>query len=177
MALKQRQKRKVGPVRQTTVSDKVNASHIRQQPIALRSAQKRDVRTQFGALCYRIKNGKVEILLITSRGTGRWITPKGWPMDGETPAAAAATEAYEEAGVEGKIQDVCLGIYSYQKEIGDDALPCVVAIFPVKVKRLSDKYPEAGQRKRKWFSRKKAAALIKEKELAQIIRNFDPRGV
>lgn len=175
--MKQRKKHKRGPAKHKTVNDKVNASQIRQQPIALKSAQKRDVRTQFGALCYRIHNGKVEILLITSRGTGRWITPKGWPMDGETPAAAAATEAYEEAGVEGKIKDVCLGIYSYQKEIGDDALPCVVAIFPVKVKRLTKKYPEAGQRKRKWFSRKKAAARVREKELAQIIRNFDPRGL
>ncbi|MEP3299051.1 MAG: NUDIX hydrolase [Pseudoruegeria sp.] len=141
----------------------------------MRRAKKRDVRTQFAALCYRVKNGKVEVLMVTSRGTGRWIIPKGWPMDGQTPAAAAATEAFEEAGVDGRVKDMCLGIYSYQKDIGDDALPCVVAVFPVKVKRLHDNFPEAKERKRKWFSRKKAAARVKESELAQIIQNFDPR--
>lgn len=137
---------------------------------------KHDVRTQFGALCYRIQNNKIEILLITSRGTGRWIIPKGWPMDGETPANAAATEAFEEAGVEGKPSNVCLGIYSYMKSLPkNDSMPCVVAVFPFRVKKLLKNFPEAGQRKRKWVSQKKAAALISDPELAQLIGNFNPK--
>jgi len=144
------------------------------KPQRLDVSHKHDVRTQFGALCYRLRDDKAQILLVTSRGTGRWIIPKGWPMDGETPAGAAATEAYEEAGVEGKPSDVCLGIYSYTKNIPKgDNLPIVVAVFPFKVKRVLKDFPEAGQRKRKWFSLKKAAAIISEPELAPLIRSFD----
>lgn len=95
-------------------------------------------------------------------------------MDGETPAGAAATEAYEEAGVEGKPSNICLGIYSYSKNIPNgDNLPIVVAVFPFKVKRMLKNFPEAGQRKRKWFSPKKAAAIISEPELGPLIRSFD----
>lgn len=144
------------------------------KPQRLDVSHKRDVRTQFGALCYRVHDGRVQVLLVSSRGSRRWIIPKGWPMDGETPAGAAATEAYEEAGVEGKASDLCLGIYSYTKSIPKgDNLPIVVAVFPFRVKRLLKKFPEAGQRKRKWFSLKKAAAIISEPELAPLIRSFD----
>ena len=145
-------------------------------PMRLESASKRDVRTQFGALCFRVREDKVQVLLITSRGTGRWIIPKGWPMHGETPSGAAATEAFEEAGVEGKVYDTVLGVFSYRKNLPDeDNLPCVVAVFPLSVKKILKDFPEAAQRKRKWFSQKKASALVSEPELAQLIRSFDPR--
>ncbi len=144
------------------------------RPIQL--AQKRELRTQFGALCYRVQQGKVQVLLVTSRGTGRWIVPKGWPIDGSTPAQAALQEAWEEGGVDGKVTGHSLGIYSYDKTDDGQRMPCVVAIFPVKVKALKSNFPEAGQRRRKWFSRKKAAELVSEPELAQIIQHFDPRG-
>jgi len=145
------------------------------RPIQLASGAKRDVRTQFGALCYRIVGEKIQVLLITSRGTGRWIIPKGWPVDGATPAEAALSEAWEEAGVEGKARGNALGIYSYVKQEEDADLPCVVAVFGVQVTNTKRKFPEADQRERKWVSRKKAAALIGEPELAQIVKNFDPR--
>lgn len=154
----------------------VTVAKIKQKPLRLDIAHKHDVRTQFGALCYRLHEGKVQILLITSRGTGRWIIPKGWPMDGETPAGAAATEAFEEAGVEGRLSNAVIGIYSYSKGMGKgDNMPCVVAIFPLKVKRLLKKYPEAGQRKRRWVSVKKAVQMVDEPELGNIIAAFDPK--
>lgn len=54
---------------------------------------------QAGALVWRrAGKGKVEVLLITSRGTGRWVLPKGWLDGGENVAQAAAREAWEEAG-------------------------------------------------------------------------------
>ncbi len=138
-------------------------------------ARKRDVRTQFGALCYRIQNDEVQVLLITSRTSRRWIIPKGWPMPGETPADAALTEAYEEAGVEGKALNLCIGFYSYTKVMeGADNLPCAVSVFPVRVKKLLKKYPEGSERKRRWFSLKKAAARVREPELRKIIKHFDP---
>lgn len=149
---------------------------IKQLPITLGGARKEDVRTQFAALCFRIKKKKVQILLITSRGTRRWIVPKGWPMDGRTPADSALQEAWEEAGVNGTSDGRCLGIYSYNKVaqgLGD--LPCIAMVYAVEVDTLADVFPEAGQRKRQWMSRKKAARLVDEPELARILRDFDPR--
>lgn len=146
-----------------------------QLPIKLPKARKRDVRSQFGALVYRVKDGKLQILLITSRRTGRWIIPKGWPMLGKRPAEAAAQEAWEEAGVKGTVSDQCLGLYSYYKtRTRFGTLPCLVNVYPVKARKLSKIYPEVGQRRRKWFSPKKAAKLVREPELARLIKSFDP---
>ena len=105
---------------------------------------KRDLRTQFGALCYRVRKGRPEVLLVTSRGSGRWIIPKGWPMDGKTPGQSAKAEAWEEAGVKGKLHKGCLGLFSYVKSDPDGAdLPCVAMVYPLKVKSMADDFPEA----------------------------------
>ncbi len=147
-----------------------------QEPIFLQDSSKRDVRTQFAALCYRVVKGKPEFLLVTSRRTKRWIIPKGWPMDGKTPGESALTEAWEEAGVIGKLKPRSLGLFSYQKFIdGENDLPCVAMVYAVKVKSLAEKYPERGERKRKWLSPKKAAERVNEPELAHIILKFDPK--
>lgn len=152
----------------------MSISKVKQQPIKLPGQDKRELRTQFGALCYRTRNGKVQVLLITSRSGKRWITPKGWPMHGATPSEAAAREAFEEAGVEGRISGHCLGIYSYYREVKGDDLPCVVAVYPLLVKRIHAIFPERGQRKRKWMGLKKAAAMVDNPELSQLIKGFDP---
>ena len=149
-----------------------------QLPIQMQKARKKDMRSQFAALVYRVKNDKVQVLLVTSRNSGRWIIPKGWPMLGETPSDAAATEAWEEAGVKGKTFDRCLGVYSYYKTRGGSRdLPCLVMVYPIKAKKLEAEYPEHDQRRRKWFSLKKAAKLVTEPELSHIIASFDPRQV
>jgi 8-oxo-dGTP pyrophosphatase MutT (NUDIX family) len=152
---------------------------ITQLPISTNTSDKRDVRTQFSALCYRVtKKGKLKILLITSRGTGRWILPKGWPMDGRTPAAAAAQEAWEEAGVRGTTGGQCLGLYSYQKRQRRAVpLPVVVMAYPLAVTEMADDFPEQGQRVRKWFSPKKAAGKVQEPELARILQEFCPEAL
>lgn len=146
-------------------------------PLSTGGAGKRDLRTQFAALCYRLVQGKPQILLITSRTTHRWIIPKGWPLEGETPAEAAGTEAWEEAGAEGKMISHCIGLYSYTKTgEGDETdLPCVVAVFPMKVKSLAKDYPERSERRRRWFSPKQAAKKVQEPELREILRTFDPK--
>ena len=153
----------------------MNLPKIKQSPVSLGDEGKRGMRTQFGALCWREKQGKVQILLVTSRRRGRWIIPKGWPLDGETPAKAAETEAWEEAGVEGKAKGQCLGVFGYDKEHSEgEQLPCMVALFPLKVKRLSNDWPEKDERRRKWMSPKKAANLVDEPDLAAILKAFDP---
>jgi 8-oxo-dGTP pyrophosphatase MutT (NUDIX family) len=148
-----------------------------QRPLRIRAESKRDPRTQFAGLPFRVVKGdkgkSIQILLVTSRETKRWIIPKGWPMDGMTPADAAAREVWEEAGAIGKAYDVCLGLYSYRKWMNDDtALPVIVAVFPVKVRRLEKDYPEVAERRRKWFSLKKAAQKVAEKDLQQLIATF-----
>lgn len=153
----------------------MTALTIKQHPMRLRGAGKREVRSQFGAIPWRINDGKLEFLLVTSRGTGRWILPKGWPMHGATPAEAAATEAFEEAGVTGTPSNVAVGFYAYSKDYDGDNLPIVVAMFPIRVTKILKDWPEKKERKRKWFSRKKAAALLREPELRQMVKSFDPR--
>ena len=149
---------------------------IKQPPLSLPWTRKGDVRTQFAALCYRIRRGKVQVLLITSRGSRRWIMPKGWPMDGRTPADSALREAWEEAGVTGTVAPTCLGVYAYGKSMGDmDELPCLAMLYPVEVKSLARRYPESNERRRRWVSRKKAARLVAEPDLARMILDFDPR--
>lgn len=131
---------------------------------------------QVGALCWRrAPRGVVKILLITSRDTGRWVIPKGWPMRSRSEAGAAEREAYEEAGVKGEILPRSVGLFTYRKGLGRDrAILCVVRVFPLEVTEMLRKYPETGQRKIKWFSRAKAARKVAEPELAAIIRAFDP---
>ncbi|WP_039020083.1 NUDIX hydrolase [Halocynthiibacter namhaensis] len=150
----------------------------KQQPINLADGGKRSLRTQFGSLCYRRHQGRLQVLLISSRGVGRWVVPKGWPMDGKTPSEAASVEAFEEAGVKGKVYETVLGLYSTMREASgnsDELIPCIVAIFPLKVKQVLKDYPEVNERSRQWFSPKKAASLVDEPELAQIIQNFNPK--
>lgn len=146
----------------------------KQLPLAVEIADKRSVRTQFAALCYRVIKGKTEVLLITSRRTERWIIPKGWPMEAKTPAESALTEAWEEAGVKGKVTGGCLTLYTYLKSVDEEEpMPCAVMVYPVKVKSLADTYPEHGQRKRKWVTPKQASKRVDEPELAHLLRSFD----
>ncbi|MFT4716407.1 MAG: 8-oxo-dGTP pyrophosphatase MutT (NUDIX family) [Paracoccaceae bacterium] len=135
--------------------------------------------TQYAALCFRTrKDNKCEVLLVTSRKSGRWIVPKGWPLDGKTPEDTAAQEAFEEAGVKGKIHDISLGRYRYNRENpANDRTSAEAFIFPLEVKKLSKNFKEKGQRKIKWFSPKKAAMLVREPKLARIIRSFDPKDL
>ena len=136
---------------------------------------KRETRTQFAALCYRVKNEEVQILMVTSRNRGRWILPKGWPENRLTPANCALKEAYEEGGVQGKPSEQCIGVYNYSKIHGPTkGLPKVVLVFPVEVTKLKKSYPEMHQRNRKWFSLKKAARKVDEKQLSKILKSFDP---
>ena len=124
---------------------------------------------QVGALCRDRANGKV--LLVTSRGTGRWIIPKGWPMEDRSLAAAAMQEAWEEAGVSGDILADELGRYAYDKIQEDgSAIPVEVRVFTIWVETLADDFPEAGQRRRRWFAPAKAAALVDEKSLRKLLR-------
>lgn len=146
-----------------------------QDKIAAQGADVTGARMQYGALCWRLGDAGVEVLLITSRDTGRWVIPKGWPMSGLAPEAAAAQEAWEEAGVQGVMSPVCLGRYGYQKCLSVTAqVPCAVAVYGLRVVRLADKFPEAKERTRQWFRPAQAATLVQEPDLAGLIASFQP---
>jgi 8-oxo-dGTP pyrophosphatase MutT (NUDIX family) len=146
-----------------------------QHKIPAYGAENGTTRMQYGALCWRAAEHGVEVLLITSRDTGRWVIPKGWPMPGLAPEAAAAQEAWEEAGVEGVMNPLCLGRYGYLKCLSETAtVPCAVAVFGMRVDDLAKTFPEVKERKRKWFLPHEAAGLVAEPELAAIIAQFSP---
>ena len=147
----------------------------KQLPLKLRTGGKTDARAQFAALCWRIKNDNVQVCLITSRTSKRWIIPKGWPMHKQTPAQAAATEAYEEAGLKGEVVDLCLGVYSYTKPAKVANAPIITLVYPLQVTHVHSKWPEGHERRRKWFPQKKAAKKLDEPALRKIVASFDPR--
>lgn len=132
---------------------------------------------QVAALPYRRRHGRLRVLLITSRETGRWVLPKGWPMPKRKPRRAAAMEAWEEAGAVGRPAKRPLGVYRYRKRLRDgSAVPCAVAVFALKVERLKDVWPEAGERARRWCAPEEAAGLVEEEDLAALLRAFGAQG-
>jgi 8-oxo-dGTP pyrophosphatase MutT (NUDIX family) len=136
------------------------------------------VRIQYGALPYRFTAfAALEILILTTRQSQRWIVPKGWPIRGLKPEKSAAQEAYEEAGVRGRVGAKPVGAFSYRKildESGAEAT-CEVKVFPLLVKRQSLSWPESAQRIVQWVDPAKAVALIKEPELKVLIAAFAKR--
>jgi 8-oxo-dGTP pyrophosphatase MutT (NUDIX family) len=136
----------------------------------------REPRQQYAALPWRRgEGGRVEVLLITSRETRRWVIPKGWPMKGKSSGESAALEAFEEAGVIGRLAAVPEGSYWYEKRLKSGRLQHVtVAVFALEVSSESDTYHELGQRVRQWFSPKDAAGLVDEPELSALLADFDP---
>jgi len=128
---------------------------------------------QHAALCYRVIKHRPQILLITSRDTGRWLLPKGWPIPGLTPEQSAEQEAFEEAGVKGVASADSLGTYPYYKLIPPDRLvPCTVSVYPLRVLRVHKHFPEHRQRERKWLAPDAARALVQEPGLQEIIALF-----
>ena len=131
---------------------------------------------QYAAICYRrspvLKD--VEILLITSRDSRRWIIPKGWPIVGKLPHQVAEREAWEEAGVKGKARKKSFGYYTYLKSLDTgDTVPAVVQVHLLEVAELVERFPERGQRQLQWFSPNEAAAHVREPELKSLMRRVD----
>lgn len=129
-------------------------------------------RLQYGALPYRFIT-EVEVMLISSRETKRWVIPKGWPIKGKKPHISASIEAYEEAGLIGEADSHRLGAFYYIKRLknGDQAL-CKVDVFPLKVKGQALNWPEKNQRTCAWFPITEAAELVQEPELKELLHRF-----
>ena len=129
---------------------------------------------QYAALPWRVRDGAVEVLLITS-SNGRWIVPKGWPMDGKAPHEAAAQEAWEEAGVRGEITSRPLGVFHFDKVKKDGrAKRLEVQVFPLAVTQEAAGWPEADRRERRWLDQAEAAAAVSHAELSALLAAFSP---
>lgn len=130
---------------------------------------------QSAALAYRWSRNGPQVLLVTSRNTRRWVLPKGGIKSGLSACDSAAQEAYEEAGIEGRIGRACLGVYSYAKKSGKSDGLCLVRVFPLKLIVIHADWPERRQRRREWVSLPLACARVKEAMLKRILRSFDAR--
>lgn len=135
--------------------------------------------TQYAAMVWRrTGNASAEVLLITSRETRRWVIPKGWPIKGLKPHQTAAREAWEEAGVEGRVSTRKLGVFDYGKRLsGGQIQPVRVKVYPLEVVREFEDWPEVQQRERRWLSAQEAARLVDEPGLAKLLAVFrEPRA-
>jgi ADP-ribose pyrophosphatase YjhB (NUDIX family) len=129
---------------------------------------------QYVVLPWRLAN-RLEVLMITSRETYRWVIPKGWPIKDKSGPFSAAQEAREEAGVEGEVDSQPIGTYPYLKRLKDGEMrPLTVEVFALRVTRELPDWPEQGERQRRWFTLKEAAESVDEEELADLIRGFRP---
>ena len=128
-------------------------------------------RAQYAALPIRTRpDGEIDVLLVTSRETRRWIVPKGWPERGLAGHEVAAKEAFEEAGVKGRIGAEPLGSYLYRKRLRDGStVACEVTVFPLVVRQEAKKWPEARQRERRWAGLSEAAMMVDEPGLVTLL--------
>lgn len=140
----------------------------------MRPEPDREPRTQYAALPWRKGEGDVlQVMLITSRETRRWVIPKGWPMKDRTPEDAAATEAYEEAGVVGTPGHKALGVFHYDKRLRSGRLQHVrVRVYPLEVAEARDIWPEMMERERQWTTPAEAAGMVDEPELRTLLAKF-----
>ena len=120
---------------------------------------------QSAALPFREHGDDLEVLLVTSRKGKRWILPKGIVEPGFTPKASAAKEAREEAGVVGGMASEPIGSYRYRKWGGT----CHVDVYPLRVRREMDDWPESGFRRRCWQPVATALLTVDDAGLREVI--------
>jgi 8-oxo-dGTP pyrophosphatase MutT (NUDIX family) len=134
--------------------------------------------TQFAALPYRVTAEGIEILLITTRRTKRWIVPKGWPIEGLEPFESAAQEALEEAGLSGEVHNEAIGFFTYLKELRHGInVPCQVRVFPLRVTRQRKTWAEKDVREFRWVALVEAADMVDEPGLRRLILRFGVQAV
>lgn len=130
-------------------------------------------RIQVAALPWHRTSSGIEVMLITSRDTGRWVLPKGWPETSERLCETAAREASEEAGLSGSVDTQEAGRYFYVKELaGGEHVACEVLVYPLEVRKVAEKWKERRQRTRKWVTPAEASRMVNEPDLCRLIASF-----
>ncbi|WP_235031324.1 NUDIX hydrolase [Geminicoccus flavidas] len=138
--------------------------------LALKKKAQPAPRLQYGVLALRVRGSSADVLLITSRGTRRWIIPKGNPEKGRTGAEVGAIEAFEEAGLIGEVWTKPLGTYLSPKHLPSGrVVTCEIEVYRMDVEEVLDDWPEKGQRERRWYSLDEAAMLVGEGGLVALM--------
>ena len=131
------------------------------------------IRLQSGALPFRMgKGGKSEVLLVTTGPRGRWGIPKGKAEPYLTFDQNAAKEAFEEAGVIGKVSRNSSGKFRTSKGRGDAERVLEVWVYLLAVERIADDWPEKARRRIKWVRAKVAAKILREPFLSDLCRKL-----
>lgn len=152
----------MGPERNETLSKSPKSS----KPVKIKIRQ-------VAAMPYRVvEGGAVEIVMVTTRDSGRWILPKGWPIKGMRNWGAAEIEAMEEAGLVGKAEHKCVGHYIYVKQYPKRSERISVEVFPFAIERQLDEWPEKGQREIRFFPPEEAARLVSDVGVGDLILHF-----
>lgn len=138
----------------------------------------RPPRQQYAALCYRSDPVLgLQVLLLTSRETRRWVIPKGWPMKRKKGHAVAEQEAFEEAGVRGKAEKDPIGYFGYMKKRKSGLkVPVRVRVYPLRVDEMVADFPERESRTLEWVSCREAAMRVHEPELRNLLIDFSSRA-
>ena len=131
-------------------------------------------RDQAGVIPFRHKRKRIEICLIRRKGQKKWKIPKGFVDPGETPRQTALKEAWEEAGLRGRLVGESVGSYEYEKW----NLDLTVAVFLMEVKEAADEWDESESRERGWLPLDDALAQLKKHPakglLAHVSRRLGP---
>lgn len=142
---------------------------------ALRKALKGEPVRQVAAIPFRVlPDGNMEVMLVTSRETQRFIVPKGWPMKGKGSRKTAAIEAEQEAGVVGRVLNEPVGVYPYWKRLETSFVRVDVTVYLLAVTEEREDWRERSARQRAWLSPADAALLIDEPELATLVAALRP---
>ncbi|RJT40351.1 NUDIX domain-containing protein [Mesorhizobium waimense] len=139
----------------------------------VRKAKRGERIRQVAAIPFRVgADGEIEVMLVTSRTTRRFIVPKGWPMKGKSGRKAAMIEAQEEAGVLGKTLKDPAGTYSYWKRLENGFIRVDVIVYLLEVTEELASWQEAESRQRAWLAPEDAALLIDEPDLSTLLRDL-----
>lgn len=124
--------------------------------------------TKSAVIPYRLNNGKLEILLVTSIRKKNWIVPKGYIEFNLTPFESAKKEAYEEAGVVGSNETVEVGQFINEKKNRKE----LIKVYTMEVDAELNDYPEKNLRKRKWFTFDEAMEKVQNPQIKNFIRKL-----
>ncbi|POF27713.1 NUDIX hydrolase [Roseibium marinum] len=128
-------------------------------------------RLQIAALCFRPSDTEPEILLVSTRDTGRLILPKGWPEKDKPAHQTAVIEAYEEAGVVGKAHPRSMGSFRSFKGLSDGLkVRTKVLVFKIRFEKQLEDFPEIGQRRCIWLPLSEAVEAADEASLKRFLR-------
>ena len=127
---------------------------------------------QSAVLAYSIDDGEPKVLLVTSRDRRRWVLPKGHIDDGMDGRDAARQEAFEEAGIDGRLSKSKIGTYSYRKYDQPNGPHYKVKVYPMEVANVLADWPEMSERERIWMDFTAAADAVEEPELKALLREF-----